>query len=192
MSDRALYRVTATATYAIVATSHRHACEIIESQSIVEHDPRGLVRESLSASLATEMPDGADADALPQWEYDIDGDHETLPSDPDVAAETSHPRRRWTIRRWVRAQRRPPEPPTVAPCDDWRGPPTAAEARAHHAAHARGGLSMWCVEIDGGDIVIARVSDHEALRWLPNESTRWRPADARLTPVAWPVIGGAR
>lgn len=192
MSARCLFYVTSLATYAIVATSHQHACEIIESQCYVEHDPRGLVRERLSAVLATELDD-ANASALPQWEYDVDGDDETLPGDADVAAETSHPRRRWPIRRWVDAQRLPPEPPTVEPCDDWRGPPTPDEVRAHHEAHTDArGVSRWCVEIEGGDVIVAIVTTDGILQWLPFESTRWRPADARLTPAAWPTLRGER
>ena len=193
----ALYYVDARVRHAIVAASPDDAARIAREQEyVIVSEPS--IRVGITATLATDQPPCAvDLARVPPWEYpylgDLADDAEEH-RDRDIVVESGHTRRRWTLRRWLAEQTRstrPAELVLAAPVDDgWGAPPTIEETRAHHAAHAVGGVSLWQVRVQEDPFArVANVRDG-ALDWLPSETSRWRPCDAMLTPVARKV--GAR
>lgn len=193
-----LYYTTTTVVHAVVADSPEKACAIADTlaeSTLANSD--AIVRTGLTAELATAPADTSTPDAMPEWEFPLPEDNYTV-NDPDAEAEAIDSHRRWTIAQWVAEQRRlaPAEatpPAVVSVNDDWRGPPSADEVRAHHEATKDiYGASLWHMIADGDGRAVAIKARDGALGFVPHEATRWRPADSRQTPVTWPTPRGER
>lgn len=192
-----LHYVTIALTYPCVAESPHVAQRVAraEVENALTSTPLAVAVSSVLATSPLGSPESAAE--LPLWEYpDV---HEMPPDaeewrDPDFVTPSKHHRRRWTIRRWLAEQERAAQPSLVAPdvprpVDDWRSAPSPAEVAAHHAAHADASeVSRWVMLSKRDPAVVCVYTGR--LGFLAHEDTRWRPCDATLTPVAWPVEGG--
>lgn len=200
MSDiKRLYYTTTTIVHAVVADSPEKACVIADSavESTLVND-NTILRNDVTAVLATDLRgEPWQQVSLPEWEYPLPEESHTI-EDPDAIAEAEHSQRRWTIAMWVREQARlapidTPAAPVVSINDDWRGPPSPAEVKAHHEAHANAdGCSVWHMLTSRETTAAIAIAINGVFGFLPHEATRWRPADSRQTPVAWSTPRGER
>ena len=74
-----------------------------------------------------------------------------------------------------------------------RGTPTAEEFAAHHAAHARDGVSWWVAvygddEHRGDPLVYGVMGGDRFAEARPAPHALWSPRDWRLMPVEWPEV----
>jgi hypothetical protein len=192
-----LHYVTVALTYPCVAESPDVAQRFAraEVENALTSAPLAVAVSSVLATSPVGEPECSAE--LPLWEYpDVHEMPDTAEEwrDPDFVVPSKHHRRRWTVRRWLAEQERTEQPAPIAPVapeaprtvDDWRTAPSLAEVAAHHAAHADGAdVSRWVMLSKRDPAVVCVYTGRLGFR--AHEDTRWRPCDATLTPVAWPV-----